>query len=114
MFTGIVTDIGEIVAVEERAQGLRRLPVACTYDFDVSATKTDVSMLGELRLGASYQYSCHCRLYGGWRAIGVTGIALATDQAPNQFLDVAQLQRYVNSNGSMILHGLQAGVEWNY
>jgi hypothetical protein len=83
-------------------------------NFDVRSYKTDVAMIGELRLGVSCQISCKCRLYGGWRAIGVTGIALATDQAPNQFLDVAQLQNYVNSNGSLILHGLQAGVEWNY
>ena len=32
MFTGIVTDIGEIVATEERAEGLRRLTIACTFD----------------------------------------------------------------------------------
>ncbi len=32
MFTGIVTDIGEVVTVEERAQGLRRLTIACAYD----------------------------------------------------------------------------------
>jgi riboflavin synthase len=32
MFTGIVTDIGEVVAVEERGQGLRRLTIACAYD----------------------------------------------------------------------------------
>jgi hypothetical protein len=83
-------------------------------NFDVRAYKTDVSMLGELRLGASYQATCHCRLYGGWRALGITGLALATDQAPTQFIDAAQLRNYVNSNGSMILHGLQAGVEWNY
>src|ERR1700726_1329873 len=31
MFTGLVTDIGEIVAVRERAEGLRRLEVACGY-----------------------------------------------------------------------------------
>ncbi|MBX3425780.1 MAG: BBP7 family outer membrane beta-barrel protein [Pirellulales bacterium] len=83
-------------------------------NFDVYASKTDVSMIGELRLGASYQYSCNCRLYGGWRAIGVTGIALATDQIPVAFIDAAQMNNYVNSNGSLILHGLQAGVEWNY
>ncbi|HYO23400.1 MAG TPA: hypothetical protein VEQ85_00465 [Lacipirellulaceae bacterium] len=83
-------------------------------DFNSRAYKTDVAMLGELRVGASYQATCRCRLYGGWRAIGVTGIALATDQAPNQFLSAAQMSNYVNSNGSMILHGLQTGVEWNY
>ena len=32
MFTGIVTDIGEVLDVEERAAGLRRLTIACAYD----------------------------------------------------------------------------------
>jgi len=31
MFTGLVSDIGEIVSVKERAQGLRRLKIACGY-----------------------------------------------------------------------------------
>jgi hypothetical protein len=83
-------------------------------DFDVSASKTDVSVLSELRLGVSYQATCRCRLYGGWRVMGISGIALATDQTPNAFLNSAQMANYVNSNGSMILHGLQAGFEWNY
>jgi riboflavin synthase len=34
MFTGIVTDIGEIIAVEPRAADLSRLTVACDYDPD--------------------------------------------------------------------------------
>jgi riboflavin synthase len=32
MFTGIVTDIGEVLAVQTRADGLRRLTIACSYD----------------------------------------------------------------------------------
>src|ERR1700680_3493511 len=32
MFTGIVTDIGEVLAIEERAAGLRRLAIGCRYD----------------------------------------------------------------------------------
>jgi riboflavin synthase len=31
MFTGIVTDIGEVLAVQPRAEGLRRLRIACGY-----------------------------------------------------------------------------------
>jgi riboflavin synthase len=31
MFTGIVTDIGELVAVSPRAEGLHRLKIACRY-----------------------------------------------------------------------------------
>lgn len=32
MFTGIVTDVGQVLAVEERAEGLRRLTIGCAYD----------------------------------------------------------------------------------
>src|SRR3954467_2341839 len=31
MFTGVVTDVGEVTAVEPRGKGLRRLKVACSY-----------------------------------------------------------------------------------
>jgi riboflavin synthase len=34
MFTGIVSDLGEILEVEEKAEGLRRLGIACNYDPD--------------------------------------------------------------------------------
>ncbi len=32
MFTGIVTDIGEVLAVARRAEGLRRITIACSYE----------------------------------------------------------------------------------
>ena len=32
MFTGLVTDIGKLLGVRERAEGLRRLTVACAYE----------------------------------------------------------------------------------
>jgi len=32
MFTGIVTDVGEVAAVRALAEGLRRLKIACSYD----------------------------------------------------------------------------------
>jgi riboflavin synthase len=31
MFTGIVTDVGEVLAVEPRAEGLHRIKIACDY-----------------------------------------------------------------------------------
>ena len=31
MFTGIVTDIGEVVTIRQRAEGLYRLKIACSY-----------------------------------------------------------------------------------
>jgi riboflavin synthase len=34
VFTGIVSDIGEILEVKEQAEGLRRLTIGCSYDPD--------------------------------------------------------------------------------
>ncbi len=34
MFTGIVSDVGEVIDVEEKAEDLRRLRIACGYDLD--------------------------------------------------------------------------------
>ena len=34
MFTGIVSDLGEVLEVHEKAEGLRRLDIACGYDPD--------------------------------------------------------------------------------
>ena len=34
MFTGIVSDLGELLDVEEKAEGLRRLRIGCNYDPD--------------------------------------------------------------------------------
>lgn len=46
MFTGIVTDIGEVIAVEPRAEGLRRLKVACSYPRDGIAIGASISHSG--------------------------------------------------------------------
>lgn len=34
MFTGIVTDVGEVLTATDHGKGLRRLKVACAYDVD--------------------------------------------------------------------------------
>jgi riboflavin synthase len=46
MFTGIVTDIGEVVAVEPRAEGLARLRIACGYDPDTIAIGASIACGG--------------------------------------------------------------------
>src|SRR5215813_8280668 len=46
MFTGIVTDVGEVVAVEARADGLRRLTIACRYERDTIAIGASISCAG--------------------------------------------------------------------
>jgi riboflavin synthase len=48
MFTGITTDVGEVIAVEQRGEGLRRLTIACGYPRD------------SITIGASIAHSGVC------------------------------------------------------
>jgi hypothetical protein len=77
--------------------------------YNVMAEDENISFLGELRLGASYQCTCNCRVYGGYRAFGVTGVAVNYNQQPSP-TDMP----YINCDGSLFLHGIQSGVEFMY
>jgi riboflavin synthase len=46
MFTGIITDIGEVIAVEPRAQGLAGLTIACGYDPDSIGVGASIACSG--------------------------------------------------------------------
>lgn len=82
-------------------------------DFDFRYEDDQIAVLGELRAGASYQYSCNWRLFGGYRLFGLSGAALAFDQISADNISANQVQ-YVDSSGSIFLHGLQGGIECTY
>ena len=46
MFTGIVTDIGEVSTVEAKADGLRRIVILCNYDRDSIAIGASIACSG--------------------------------------------------------------------
>jgi len=46
MFTGIVSDLGEILEVNEQAEGLRRLTIKCGYDPDTIAIGASIACSG--------------------------------------------------------------------
>lgn len=46
MFTGIVTDIGEVVASRPRGEGLRRLKIACRYERALIAEGASIACSG--------------------------------------------------------------------
>jgi riboflavin synthase len=46
MFTGIVSDLGEILEVEQKAEGLRRLTIACSYDPDTIDVGASIASSG--------------------------------------------------------------------
>jgi hypothetical protein len=79
-------------------------------EFNVQSNKTDVAFLGEVRVGIGLAVRPHVRLYGGWRAVGITGYAHPTEQIPVEFAAINEVEN-IDSNGSLIVHGLEAGVE---
>ena len=79
-------------------------------DYNYSEAKNDVSALGELDLGVSRLMSQGSRLNIGYRAIGVSGIALAPSQFTN-FKTIAAITD-VQSNDSLLLHGAYFGFEF--
>lgn len=82
-------------------------------DYDFSSNKDDMSMLGELDFGMNYRISCNSRIVCGYRLVGISGIALAPDQIPNDFTLDADINS-INSNGDLILGGGYAGFEFSF
>jgi hypothetical protein len=81
--------------------------------FVVSSDKNDISFLGELRLGGSYDITCNCRAVLAYRAVAITGIANSTDQIPDDFSSYGTVS-HIDSDNGMIVHGVQIGGECRY
>ena len=82
-----------------------------SYLYNLSQDTTGVSFLGEIDLGTSYQFSQHCRAFIGYKAIAVTGVALSDNQIPHYLAAEDELSQ-INKNGSLIVHGGFAGLEF--
>lgn len=110
---------GNYIEQEQRIFGTNGVAVVTAglpfegEQYDIQSDKEDVAFLGELRAGVAYWVTPRWRLYGGWRAVGIAGYAHPTEQIPLNFAGTPDV-RNIDSNGSLILHGLQTGVELNY
>ncbi|WP_442483813.1 BBP7 family outer membrane beta-barrel protein [Aeoliella sp. SH292] len=79
----------------------------------VNSDKTDVSFMTEVRAGMGYQVGCNCRITAAYRLMALTGVALSGEQIPTDWSS-RDYVAIIDSNDSLILHGLQTGVEWKY
>ncbi len=77
---------------------------------NMSSEKVDVTLMGQLDLGASYQVLPCVSLFATYRAMGFAGVASADDNIARTFLSPPAYES-INSSGSLILHGLTAGVQ---
>lgn len=79
--------------------------------YEIYSDKNDFAILSQIDFGTSYNVNNCLRLYGGYRVVGVSGVALSGDQIPPLADDLENI-RNINSNGHLFLHGGFAGVEF--
>jgi hypothetical protein len=95
--------------VDMHARSYNQAGVVGTFDesgrsYDLSNTKTDVAMVGSLDLGVNYRVGSHWMLTGGYRMVGIAGLALADDQVP-AYLAAEGDWTDIESSGATIFHG---------
>jgi len=81
--------------------------------FDITNEKDDFAVIGQLDLGARFRIGRRASLFGAYRVMGVTGVALADYQTP-WFLSTATDFNSVETDGGLMLHGAVFGLEFNY
>lgn len=81
--------------------------------FNVSGSGTNLSLLGELDFGLMFRPTCNWQISGGYRAMGVSGLALASNQLYHDLRGVNDVQD-IEVNGDLILHGGYFQLSYNY
>jgi hypothetical protein len=81
---------------------------------DTSGTRTGYSMIGDLMIGGNWCLNSCWSINAGYRLVGINGVALATNQIPNDFVAALDGGSIVNPNGCVILHGAFAGLSYCY
>ncbi len=88
---------------------------ATPTDFILTEDKdTVLSTLGELDLGVGFRLSAAWTIRGGYRLMGVTGLATATDQFAPEYGSSLLPSTYLSANDSIVLHGGYLGAEYNW
>lgn len=82
-------------------------------EVDVNSSKNEVAFLGEMRLGGGYLFTPNWRGILAYRVIAASGVALAPYQIKPDYSSWADTAR-IDADGSLIVHGIQAGFECNY
>jgi hypothetical protein len=80
---------------------------------NTSDNDTSLATLGELDLGLGRRIGCAWTLRGGYRLMGVTGVATA----PGSIIDsyaTTMSSRAVCANDSLVLHGAYLGLDYNW
>ena len=80
---------------------------------DTEASDTVLATLGELDLGLGYRVNNAWTVRGGYRLLGLNGVATSVDSIPTDFTSVANAGK-LNANDSYLIHGGYVGLEYNW
>jgi hypothetical protein len=69
-----------------------------------------LAVLAELNAGIAYRMGCNWRLAADYRVLGVSGIALPTDQLYHDTRGIQDIQE-IDNQGTVILHGVSMRAE---
>jgi hypothetical protein len=70
-------------------------------------------VLGEIDLGGQYYITPRLAVFGAYRLVGISGVALADNVTPHYLNDFPVMQT-VNRNGDVLLQGLYTGMQFNF
>lgn len=111
LFGNIITHESRIYGAAGNAVVDNALSPNDGQEFDIDASRSRVSFLGELDLGVDYRMLQCFTVSGGYRAVAVTGVALSADQIPQNFEDFAIIES-TQASSDLILHGAYFGGEF--
>lgn len=80
---------------------------------DTESSDTVLATLGELDLGLGYRLNNAWTVRGGYRLLGITGVANAVDSLPRDYSSLAASGQ-VHADDSYLLHGGYVGLEFNW
>lgn len=81
--------------------------------FDFNDSEDDASFLAEFDIGLVYQFARSSRLRFGYRTIGISGLAFASNNIPDDVSDVTQLQQTTDSQ-NLRLRGTYFSFEYAF
>lgn len=94
-------------------QGLAYINTSGVDDIRTESSNTVLSTLGELDLGLGYRVSNAWTVRGGYRVLGVSGVASSVNSVPRAYTTLAELDR-IDANDSFLLHGAYVGLDFNW
>lgn len=81
--------------------------------YPVHGSKDIAAFLGELDLGMEWNFAANWSATLGYRVTTVNGVGLTDSQIPYYVVDIPEIGN-VKSNGTLLLHGVFAGVQYNF